>query len=178
MELWKPIQGYELSYKISNRGRIMSLVKPQVSMDTILKTFLHNGHPSVCLIGEKAKLNSYYDKKMYRVGKLVAIHFIEGFDGYMNKTLKVRNDDGNMENCAVENLVPRGIYTFGSPFGKITGKNMKDIDRLFWRAKLRKAEKVVDNRTSIIARELGLGSRDVGSYIDYILEQKYKNFKQ
>ncbi len=76
-EIWKDVIGYEGLYEISNYGRIKSIARQVVSQyrkrtikEKILKnTTCHYGYTNTCL-------SKYGDSKLFKVHRLVAIHFI------------------------------------------------------------------------------------------------------
>jgi len=94
-ETWKPIQNYENLYKISNIGRVMSLIKRWPSRKNyILK---HNktttGYHQVHLYKNKKR-------KSFLVHRLVAIAFLSNCPvGY-----ETNHKDGNKDNNKIENL--------------------------------------------------------------------------
>lgn len=90
-EVWKPIEGYESFYKISNFGNIYSFrAKRNIVGDTD-----RFGYKRVSLFKNKSK-------KRFRVHRLVAMHFLEKLDSYMN--LVINHLDCNPRNNNVLNL--------------------------------------------------------------------------
>lgn len=171
MQLWKDIIGYEGRYQVSDEGYIKSLKKRRVLKDTLLKPFINRDNRSVCLI---CKDNT---KKTFRVAKLVAIHFNDNLDRFMNTSLTVRHIDGDLTNCRLDNLIVGGRASAGWSFDRFTKKEMDSIRKSFFRTELMWNERIIDNSTTTISRELGLKRGPVGDYITYMLDEKYKNFK-
>lgn len=106
-EQWKPIQGYESRYMISNLGRVKSLSYIQYYTDKngkkvsrnkpehILKHSITNsGYATVILF------NKEYKSKGYSVHRLVAKHFLTNW----NPNLEVDHIDRNKLNNTVTNL--------------------------------------------------------------------------
>lgn len=91
METWKPIQGYEGFYEISDRGRVFSLKR---------KIFLKH-HPG----WNREYLQFVLRKRMEpqqsaTVHRLVARHFLETF----REELQVNHKNGNKKDNRLENL--------------------------------------------------------------------------
>lgn len=105
MEIWKPIKGYELSYQVSNLGRVKRLSVSQ-NMDWIkentkrklpervLKSCKKDGKYHVVTLCKNNKLKQKY------VHRLVA----ESFIGDIPKDLVVNHVDGNINNNELSNL--------------------------------------------------------------------------
>ena len=60
--------------------------------------------------------------------------------------------------------------------GKYTEEDRLSVLKLFYRKELRPGEKVIDNRDSVIAKELNLGLSFVTHTISSSLECKYENW--
>ena len=60
----------------------------------------------------------------------------------------------------------------------LTEKNKHDILSLFYRTKLYHNEKVIDNRDSVIAKELGLKTSVVCGFLSRHLIKKYKKLNK
>lgn len=60
----------------------------------------------------------------------------------------------------------------------LTEKNKHDILALFYRTKLYHNEKVIDNRDSVIAKELGLKTITVSYFLYEHLIKKYKKLNK
>lgn len=106
IEIWEPVEGFEGYYEVSNTGKVRSVErtiplegkrKGQVRKYSSreLKPLFTQGHTIVKLYKEGVS-------QSIGVGKLVALHFLEGFKE--SGRSKVRYKDGNIENCNVNNL--------------------------------------------------------------------------
>ena len=89
IESWKPIEGYEASYEVSDSGRVRSVARGRVLKPQVRG----RGYLGVTLYREKVAKNKY-------IHHLVAQAFI----GDRPVGLMVCHDDGDMNNCAVTNL--------------------------------------------------------------------------
>ena len=96
MEKWKPINGYEGLYEVSNRGKIKSFHKNKEGI--LIKLFTeklkHTNYKCLTLV------DIFGNKKQFRVHRIVAEMFLP------NKHNKrfVNHIDNNSENNCVENL--------------------------------------------------------------------------
>lgn len=95
-EIWKPIEGYEGDYEISNLGRIKSLPKKWITGTRILKPGITKGYYHVSLY-----LNN--TKTRFFIHRLVAKHFLNNPNKYeiVNHINGVRADNtfSNLEWC-------------------------------------------------------------------------------
>lgn len=105
-EIWKPIEGFEGYYEVSNTGKVRSVERTiqlegrrsgqvRTYSSRELKPLLVAGHTIVKL----------YKDRTYQsvgVGRLVALHFLEGFKE--SGRSKIRYKDGDITNCSVDNL--------------------------------------------------------------------------
>lgn len=109
-EIWKPVEGFEGYYEVSNTGKVRSLPRTVVLEGKRagqvrhyegkeLKNMLSADHVIVKLYKE-GQVNSI------TVGRLVALHFLPGFKE--SGASCVAYKDGNPENCNVENLTYKG----------------------------------------------------------------------
>ena len=105
-EIWKPVEGYEGYYEVSNTGKVRS-----VDREVVLKG-KRAGQIRVYQ-GKELKplrVNNYVMVHLQRgntrqnigVGRLVALHFLDGFKE-SNRYMVVYKD-GNPANCCIENL--------------------------------------------------------------------------
>lgn len=127
-EIWKPVEGYEGLYKVSNLGRIKHLKRvKRNNQDTfadkefILSTTLARGYPQVQLVNESGI------RRFVKVHRIVATAFIEN----PNKFPCVNHKDENKENNNVENLewCDRSYNnTYNNRATKVGIKNRKAID--------------------------------------------------
>jgi hypothetical protein len=96
-EIWKDIIGYEGRYKVSNLGKVQSLLNtrnfPNKEIKLLSTHLNHKGYPVVTLIANC----KYKGKSIHR---LVAIHFIDNPDNLP----EVNHIDGNKENNIYTNL--------------------------------------------------------------------------
>ena len=99
-EIWKPVDGYEGYYEVSNLGRVRSIdrfVKAdkgmRLSKGQLLKPFYSNGYARVVLSKQQKT-------KKFSVHRLVAIAFIPNTNNYPQVNHK--NEDKNCNE--VDNL--------------------------------------------------------------------------
>lgn len=114
-EEWKPINGAEGLYSISNRGRVMSLNYRKKNRSEILAAHIHNGYYYIRLkICEK--------KKSVGIHRLVAEAFIPNPE----KMPCVNHKDENPRNNNVENL-EWCTYQYNANYG--TANKRRSISR-------------------------------------------------
>lgn len=100
-EQWKPIQGYDGVYEVSNCGNVRSIDRviyknggQFILKGVNLKSFMHNtGYPTIGLSKKACR-------KLYRIHRLVAIHFVPGF----HPLKQVNHIDENKANPHYTNL--------------------------------------------------------------------------
>ena len=93
MEIWKDIIGFEGLYKISSKGRVLSLGNNKNRKDKILKHWDQTGYPAVDL-----NKNGKSVKRL--IHRLVAIHFIDNpFDLPV-----INHKDNDKYNYSIDNL--------------------------------------------------------------------------
>lgn len=105
-EIWKPVEGYEDSYEVSNTGKVRS--KDRTIMlsgkrsgqvrkyeGKELKILRSQGYQMV-------HLQKPGSRETIGVGRLVAYHFLPGFKE--SGRYKVKYKDGNTTNCCIDNL--------------------------------------------------------------------------
>ena len=90
-EIWKDINGYNGSYKISNFGRVKSI---KYDKEIMLKCWLNSF--GYCIVN----FSQNGTRKNYRVHRLVAEYFIDN----INSLKEVNHIDGNKQNNNVSNL--------------------------------------------------------------------------
>lgn len=89
MEIWKDIEGYEDSYKISNQGRLFSYKR-----NRILKGWRNNeGYIHI-------RLWKNEEPKAFKVHRIVAFHFMEK----INDKNSINHINGIKDDNRVENL--------------------------------------------------------------------------
>lgn len=88
-EIWKPVKGFETRYKISNQGRLFSVLKNREKAYTIN----HSGYKTTQLCVDGKQTHKY-------IHRLVAEVFLSGQSGLK----EVNHKDGNKLNNSVENL--------------------------------------------------------------------------
>lgn len=93
-EIWKPIEGYEGLYEVSNLGRVKSLNYKHTGQEKIMKTLLKR--TGYC----RASLRKDNISKDWSVHRLVANAFIENPENLP----EVNHKDENPSNNCVENL--------------------------------------------------------------------------
>jgi len=105
-EIWKPIEGFEGYYEVSNTGRVRSCDRTiQLKGKRSGQTRTYKGRELKPLVVDDHE--SYHlQKQGQRVnisrGLLVAIHFLDGFKESGRKRVKYK--DGNNFNCSIDNL--------------------------------------------------------------------------
>ena len=98
-EIWKPINGYQGRYEISNMGRVRSFVNihngenDNEKGDYILKQYFRRGYKAVTLTNENGVI------AYLAIHRLVAEHFLGDCTG-----MQVNHLDGNKQNNVVTNL--------------------------------------------------------------------------
>lgn len=104
-EMWKPVQGYEGLYEVSNEGRVRSLARQVTSRN--------RWGPVTMRLSEKMlkpqiTVYGYYKVLLSKSGrltnKLVSTLVAEAFLGARPNGLLVLHNDGNAKNNRVENL--------------------------------------------------------------------------
>lgn len=114
-EIWKPIEGYEGKYMVSNTGKVKSLNYRRTGKEGILKGRINDkGYLRVELCKDGRK-------KWYMIHRLVAHAFLEN-----SQNLPVVNHkDENKQNNCVQNLEWCSVSynnTYGVRIGKVTEK--------------------------------------------------------
>lgn len=98
-EIWKPIEGYENLYEISNMGRVKSLPKkyshPKDKIGRIMRLNLNKKNNRIGVILSKNGI-----QKRYLVHRLVAMAFIENPNNY----LEINHKDEDPTNNKASNL--------------------------------------------------------------------------
>lgn len=101
-EIWKEINGYEGLYLISNFGRVLTLGRSVIGKDGKVRSYKRkylstpcnsSGYKTVCLFKNG-------ERKHKHVHRLVAEHFVEGYD----EGLVVNHLDGDKLNNNATNL--------------------------------------------------------------------------
>lgn len=105
-EIWKQIEGYEGYYEVSNTGKVRSVDREIVLAGKrsgekrqykgrVLQPLNSQGHLNVHLQREGKREN-------IGLGRLVALHFLDGFKD--SGKFMVKYIDGDPTNCSVDNL--------------------------------------------------------------------------
>lgn len=104
--MWKPIEGYEGIYEVSNTGKVRSVDREIVlkgkRAGQVRKYRGRELSPLRCNGCMNVHLQRGGHRENISLGRLVALHFLEGFKEsgkYMVKYI-----DGDATNCAVDNL--------------------------------------------------------------------------
>ena len=108
-EDWRPVEGYEGSYEVSNHGRVRTLKGIVSKTGTDILSACGAGKDRMHL---QVALSSNNTSSRYYVARLVAQAYLPGYDGQF-----VRYFDGNPTNCSASNL----YYTVGSWLYHLTG---------------------------------------------------------
>lgn len=91
-EIWKDVVGYEGLYQVSNMGRVKSLNYKRTGKEKILKPHKDKGYLRVILFKDG-------QQKLFRVHRLVALHFVEGyFEGAEVDHINCVRDDNRANN--------------------------------------------------------------------------------
>lgn len=101
IEHWKPVEGFNNSYEISNLGRIKSLARTIVSNNGNAKTMLGQIRKPRLSKGGYVKINLSIKgyKKTFAMHRLVALHFLPS-----NGLPQVNHIDLDKTNNSVKNL--------------------------------------------------------------------------
>ena len=98
-EIWKPIDGFEENYEVSNLGRVKSL--PKTGM------FVSGRYACVRFLGGRSK-NKYLQVQLWKEGKCKApgVHtlVLQAFKPTKRKGVQCNHKDGNPHNNRVDNL--------------------------------------------------------------------------
>ena len=125
-EYWKDIFGYEGYYMISNMGRVKSLDRiitysngrKNNTKGVIIGQILSGWNKNYLCV----HLNKNGKRKPFNVHRLMAIHFLDGF----NEKLQVNHIDRNTKNNKIENLE------------MVTAKeNMSNVDKSLFNGKIK-----------------------------------------
>ena len=105
-EIWKPIEGYEGFYEVSNMGRVRSVNRIiNLKGKRAGQTRVYEGRELKPLCSQEhllIRLQKEGQKENIGLGRLVANHFVDGFKE--SGRIYVRYKDGNYQNCAASNL--------------------------------------------------------------------------
>lgn len=106
IEIWKPVEGFEGYYEVSNKGRVRSLDREiHLKGKREGQVRRYKGKeltPLYCSDHYIIHLQKQGYRMNVSVGLLVAKHFLEGFKESGRK--QVRYKDGDFSNFSVENL--------------------------------------------------------------------------
>lgn len=118
-EIWKPVKGYEGFYEVSNTGKVRS-----VDREITLKgkrsgqTRMYKGRLISPLNCGDGHLNIHLQREGHRknigLGRLVALHFLDGFED--SGRYQICYKDGDHTNCTLDNLyfTPTGSVVDGN----------------------------------------------------------------
>lgn len=130
-EIWKPIDGYESLYEVSNLGRVRSLDKPYLRRDNGA-TYIIPGRVLACgRNGEyrTVTLHKEYGQKTFSVHRLVAKAFLPQKEGQ----ICVNHLDSNPSNNRADNLewcTQSHNIQYAYDNGTKVGPHMRDVDQL------------------------------------------------
>ena len=87
-EVWKPVEGYEGLYEVSNKGRVKSLAKKWKSKDHVRQPACNNGYLEVALVKDKRS-------SIKQVHRLVAKAFCQKRNGcnFVDHINNIRSDN-------------------------------------------------------------------------------------
>lgn len=129
-EQWKDIQGFEGLYQVSNTGQIMSLLRLckrgevyQGIRRRVLRQFVApHGYLT-------AVLSKQGVKKTYKVHRLVALHFVEGFTE--NRQVNHKDEDKlNNKASNLEWVTAKENMNYGTCIARKVAKTSKPINQL------------------------------------------------
>lgn len=105
-ELWKPIEGYEGYYEVSNKGKVRSVDREVILTGKRAGEKRQYKGRELQPLNSQGHLNVHLQRGGYRenigLGRLVALHFLDGFKE--SGKFMVKYLDGDPTNCSVENL--------------------------------------------------------------------------
>lgn len=134
-EQWKDIQGYENCYQISSQGRVRS--KERIIVYNTGRKFPY----SSVILKAKGNKDGYLQlslslnniKKTHQIHRLVALHFVDNPNGYLQVNHidgnKLNNNDWNLEWCDVYYNINHS-YTLGLKKVKFTFQEAELIREL------------------------------------------------
>lgn len=126
-EIWKPIEGYEGIYEISNLGRVKSLAR----LDTIGRRIRErimkcqpdkDGYLNITLSNKGCK-------KTYLLHRLVAMHFVDNPNGY-NEINHIDTDSSNPVASNLEWCTRKYNVNYADAIEKTIKSNSKKVNQL------------------------------------------------
>ena len=129
-EVWKDIKGFEGLYQVSNMGRVRSLDRDIVTSSKGMVSIRHYKGKILKLINDgKGYFQVLLGKRHYKVHRLVAIHFIDGYQPNLvvNHLNEIRTDNRaeNLQFCTRGSNV---LYSFNIHGSNKLGKQVKQFD--------------------------------------------------
>lgn len=131
METWKPIQGYEGYYEISNYGNVRSVTRQVKASrgENKFRTIKGTLKPTQQRAGSKYRIVTLCKEnklKTFQVHQLVMMHFYPNFV----KGTQINHKDGNPENNHIDNLEPSNashnqLHAIGTGLKPKVGKTSK-----------------------------------------------------
>lgn len=126
MEIWKPIQGYEGMYEVSNLGKVRSFdrIIPRLKNGVLHDCRFNGGIVKITDNGHGYKIVSLskMGRKNHYVHRLVAIHFIPNPDkkGFVNHKdgCKCNNEVKNLEWVTHSENIIHSLNRGGHPSGR------------------------------------------------------------
>ena len=106
-EIWKPVEGFENFYEVSNTGRVRSLPRTIALKGKREGQFRTYEGKDLKLLNSQDHLlvhlsNSKGERLSICVGQLVAKHFLEGYKESGRKQVKYK--DGDPSHVSIDNL--------------------------------------------------------------------------
>jgi hypothetical protein len=163
-EVWKDIKGFEGLYQVSNMGRVRSLDRDVVFTYKGKVRINHYKGKIMKLINDgRGYFQVNLGKRHYKVHRLVAIHFIDGYQPNLviNHLNEIRTDNRaeNLQFCTRGSNV---LYSFNIHGSNKLGRQVKQFDG--------KGRCLSVYRTAMdAARILGL---DYGRFIESLKKNK------
>lgn len=129
-EIWKDIKGYEGRYQVSNLGRVRRLEHDIVTSNKGKVSIRHYKGKIMKLINDgKGYFMVTLGKRHYKVHRLVAIHFVDGYQPNLvvNHLNEIRTDNRaeNLQFCTRGYNV---LYSFNIHGSNKLGKQVKQFD--------------------------------------------------
>lgn len=129
-EIWKDIKGFEGLYQVSNMGRVRSLDRDIITSHKGIVSIRHYKGKIMKFTNDgKGYFTVTLGKIHYKVHRLVAIHFVDGYQPNLvvNHLNEIRTDNRaeNLQFCTRGSNV---LYSFNIHGSNKLGKQVKQFD--------------------------------------------------